>query len=464
MYTITEVITMNQAIYTGATFVVQTLQDVSLLRQINEANSMKPNFAKIARELNVDWRTVKKYYYHGSPSGRRHRASILDDYEELIHKLLLDETLPHQFYYKATLWRYLCDNYGLAVSESTFRHYISKKKEFQDYFTKRKGGKRNLATLHYETAPGEQAQIDWKENISFLDCHGVKRLVNVLVLTLSYSRVKLFFITEDRSRNTLLHGLTVLFERLGGVPKQIVTDNMKSVVDIPRRGSVPAKLNAEIVEFANTFGTTFTICRPRRPQTKGKVETSMKFLDEIHAYQGQLDWEGLLSQVQRIENRVNMNICQGTGCAPFHLWQKEKESLQRLPRAELRNSFKILHSTVKVNNTHMISYQGNAYSVPAGYAGKRVRITVENGTLYVYDTMNLIATHSITAKKKNYSLQDYASHIQAVHPYLTEEESILRARNELERIDTLYGTAYRLQQAKGKLTISKAKANESSSG
>lgn len=345
---------MNQAIYTGATFVVQTLQDVPLLRQINEANSMKPNFAKIARELNVDWRTVKKYYYHGSPSRRRCRASILDDYEELIHKLLLDETLPHQFYYKATLWRYLCDNYGLAISESTFRHYISKKKEFQDYFTKRKGGKRNLATLHYETAPGEQAQIDWKENISFLD--------------------------------------------------------------------------------------------------------------EIHAYQGQLDWEGLLSQVQRIENRVNMNICQGTGCAPFHLWQKEKESLQRLPRAELRNSFKILHSTVKVNNTHMISYQGSAYSVPAGYAGKRVRITVENGTLYVYDTMNLIATHSITAKKKNYSLQDYASHIQAVHPYPTEEESILRARNELERIDTLYGTAYRLQQAKGKLTISKAKANESSSG
>lgn len=51
---------MNQAIYTGATFVVQTLQDVPLLRQINEANSMKPNFAKIARELNVDWRTVKK--------------------------------------------------------------------------------------------------------------------------------------------------------------------------------------------------------------------------------------------------------------------------------------------------------------------------------------------------------------------------------------------------------------------
>lgn len=60
MYTIAEVITMNQAIYTGATFVVQTLQDVPLLRQINEANSMKPNFAKIARELNVDWRTVKK--------------------------------------------------------------------------------------------------------------------------------------------------------------------------------------------------------------------------------------------------------------------------------------------------------------------------------------------------------------------------------------------------------------------
>lgn len=60
MYTITEMITMNQAIYTRTMFVIQTHQDVPLLRQINAANSMKPNFAKIAHKINVDWRTVKK--------------------------------------------------------------------------------------------------------------------------------------------------------------------------------------------------------------------------------------------------------------------------------------------------------------------------------------------------------------------------------------------------------------------
>lgn len=432
---------------------VDSLAKLPMLRMINETNNMKPNFAKIARELDVDWRTVKRHYMEGAPSKNRRRKSNVDDLKPLIQKLLLDDSTPQKFYYKSVLWRYLCDNYGLTIKESTFRQYILKHKEFQNYFDKHKGPKKKAATVHFETAPGEQAQLDWKENISFLDANNQMLTVNVLSLTFSYSRRKAFWVTADRSRETLLHALTNLFEKVGGVPKTVLTDNMKTIVDVPQRRGAATQFNPEILEFARTFGFEIKACRPRTPQTKGKVETGMKFLDEIHAYQGQLDFDGLCKQVQVIEDRINMNICQSTGCSPLQLWEKEKESLSPLPRTSLRNSFKILQSSVKASNTNMISYNGCTYSVPAGYALKRLNLTVEKGILYLYDNTELIAQHRISNKKKNYIAEHYLSQLQAVQPHLTEEESILQAKSNLERIDELYGTAYRLQQAKRKSAI-----------
>lgn len=73
---------------------------------------------------------------------------------------------------------------------------------------------------------------------------------------------------------------------------------MKTIVNEPQRHGAAAQFDTGILEFASTFGFEFKACRPRNPQTKGKVETDMKFLDKLHAYQGQLDFDGLCKQVQ----------------------------------------------------------------------------------------------------------------------------------------------------------------------
>ena len=89
------------------------------------------------------------------------------------------------------LWQYLTDNHGLQCSQSTFRAYINRKPEFKSI--SRKGNELFQAgKVRYETSPGEQAQLDWKESIKFETKDGEIVYVNVAVLLLSYSRFRVF--------------------------------------------------------------------------------------------------------------------------------------------------------------------------------------------------------------------------------------------------------------------------------
>ena len=77
---------------------------------------MKPNFSLLARELQVDRRTVKKYYNGFTKYTTKTKKSKIDSLRPTIQELLSDDTLQ-TFYYKANLWRYLVENHDLTISE-----------------------------------------------------------------------------------------------------------------------------------------------------------------------------------------------------------------------------------------------------------------------------------------------------------------------------------------------------------
>ena len=91
----------------------------------------------------------------------------------------------------------------------------------------------------------------------------------------------------------------------------------------------------------------------RRPQTKGKVESQMKILDEIHAYQGKLTIQEVEEQIQKIILRSNLAISQATRQIPSALLEKEKESLTPLPTKVIRDSYRMI--TQKLRFQQVIS-------------------------------------------------------------------------------------------------------------
>ena len=209
-------------------FQVNELSDLPKLRMIMEAQQMKPNFSSLSRELQVDRRTVKKYYNGFTNPKTKARKSKIDSLHPVIQELLSDDTLQ-TFYYKANLWRYLVENHDLAISEFNFRKYISNHQEFQQYFNKSHSIPKQTALLRFETEPGEQLQIDWKEDIRFTTSDGEIHFLNVFVGVLGYSRYSMYLLTLNRKQETLFHALDSLFEKLGGVPKTVISDNMKTI-------------------------------------------------------------------------------------------------------------------------------------------------------------------------------------------------------------------------------------------
>lgn len=108
-----------------------------------------------------------------------------------------------------------------------------KKTEFTAYFTNQVRIPSPKGTPRFETLPGQQAQIDWKESIPFKTSDGEKVEVNVGAL-LGYSRFRIFTLTFRKSQDVLFSFLTEAFEKIGGLPKEFITDNLKTIMDEAR--------------------------------------------------------------------------------------------------------------------------------------------------------------------------------------------------------------------------------------
>jgi hypothetical protein len=124
----------------------------------------KPNFTRLAKQLGVDRRTVKKYYEGRNKNEQKRKGSKIDSYKEIIDKLLSTDNKTQQiFYYKIHLYRYLVREYGLKCSRSNFNRYILLNKQYSEYFNP----KECPNAIKTETQFGKQAHIDWKEKVRF---------------------------------------------------------------------------------------------------------------------------------------------------------------------------------------------------------------------------------------------------------------------------------------------------------
>lgn len=104
----------------------------------------------------------------------------------------------------------------------------------------------------------------------------------------------------------------------GGTARTLVTDNMSSIVSSSASGR---RVSARFARFAAAAGFELELARPRSPQTKGKVESSNRFLSRLAVYEGDFRGEeGLAAAIARIEARCNTEPSASTGVPPAVLF------------------------------------------------------------------------------------------------------------------------------------------------
>jgi hypothetical protein len=125
--------------------------------------------------------------------------------------------------------------------------------------------------VNFETAKGKQMQVDW---IEF-----PKDGLSAFVATMGYSRASYVEYVTDEKVDTLINCHMNAFSYFGGVPQEGLYDNMKTVI-IKRNayGKGKHKFNEQFRDFAKHCGMELKVCKPYRPQTKGKVERFNHYL------------------------------------------------------------------------------------------------------------------------------------------------------------------------------------------
>lgn len=353
------------------------------------------NKSEMARRFDCDPRTIDRYLKIQSgelkprPSGRQY-TSLLDNYKETIINKVDVHSATAMSVYK------FIQKKGYGGKYSTVAAFVSKHKSDENH----------KATIRFETTPGLQAQVDWKENLKMVSRHGEIFTVNIFLMVLGYSRAKYICLTTNRNQETLFECMIGGFEYLGGIPHEILFDNMKTVVDRSKSNFTRVEFNETFRCFAKDAGFKPLACRPYRPQTKGKAEALAKLTNRLVVYNEEFeDYSELECIVNGFREEINSEISQATSEIPFKSLKREQEYLIPLPSMDMLLSYVSRKKEYKISKDSMITYDGKKYSVPTEYIGKKLNITETcDGNISIYYNDDFIVCHSVTDKKFNYKI------------------------------------------------------------
>ena len=241
------------------------------------------------------------------------------------------------------------------------------------------------ATTRHESPPGDQAQFDWTEYQVLVG--GRYRTVYCFSLILAASRKKAVCFSLRQDADAIYEAVQELFDELGGVTLELLIDNPKAfVLENNPKSEDEVKYNPHALLMAANLGTELNACPCYWPRKKGKVERPFNYIEE------QFIKGSSFSSMEELNRRGKEFVnewCEETHSTTKripnqHYLLEEKATL--LPLPEKHFYVKPMHSR-KISPDSYISIDGNKYSVPVRYVGKKVLFRMNYGfRIMVYDS------------------------------------------------------------------------------
>ena len=270
---------------------------------------------------------------------------------------------------------------GYKGQASNFRGIISQMRPFS---------RKREAYFRLRTLPGEQAQVDWG-HFGRIEIGKASRPLMAFVMVLSYSRAIYLRFFLSQSLSNFMHGHQLAFGSFGGVPRECLYDNLRSVV-LERSGKA-IRFNPQFMEFAGYHRFLPKPVAVRRGNEKGRVERAIRYIRSSFFAARRF------ATVEEL-NEQALEWCNST--ALERLWPQERKKSVREIFIEEQPTLIALpadeypcdeRSDVSIGKCPYARFDLNDYSVPAGFAQRTVTVQASLEVIRILDGNTVIATH-----------------------------------------------------------------------
>lgn len=267
--------------------------------------------------------------------------------------------------------------------------------------------------MRFETPPGDQGQVDFSHfEAAFTDEPGVVRRIWLFSLVLGFSRLIWARFVQHQDLQTVLRCHRAAFTTLGGVPRTILYDRMKTAVTgEPEPGHIV--YNRHLVDFAAHHGYQPRACRPYRAKTKGKVERPYRYIrQDFFLGRTFRNLEDLNAQLARwLETVANPRTHATTGRVITEAFAEERPHLKTLPLTPYRTVLKLER---RITRDGMVSVGGNLYSVPDSTRRRTVEVQCLAEEILILEDGQVVAAHQVLEGRNQRRLAP--GHRRPAHP------------------------------------------------
>lgn len=382
----------------------------SRIRRLFYAEHWKIN--TIATELGVHHDTVelalcvRRFANHRFHSG----PGKLDPYRDFIHSTL--EQYPRLR--ASRLFEMLRDR-GYDGSVGTLRRYVRRVRPKP----------RHEAFFRLTTLPGEQAQVDWGSfgKITVGNC---QRRLSCFVMVLSWSRATFARYTLDQTLESFVRCHMEAFQAFGGVPREVLYDNLKSVV-LERQGDL-IRFHPQILELSGHYHFAPKPVAVRRGNEKGRVERRIRYIrDSFFAARPFSSLEDLNQQLDRwVEHTAHARNVPGDSSRTVRqALEEERDRLLQLPEHPFACDRML---TIRSGKTPYVRFDGNDYSIPYTLTRKPLTLVASDSTVRLLDANVEVARHA-RSWDKGRQIEDEA-HLEGL-AQAKRKARVSRGRNRL---------------------------------
>jgi transposase len=284
----------------------------------------------IGRELGVSRNTVRRYLRSEKVPERQARSAKptkLDGYRGYLKSRV---EVAHPDWIPATV----------LFDEIRALGYCGCVRTVSGYLATLKPRAKEDPLVRFETPPGQQMQVDW----GAFKLNGQR--VSLFLATLGWSRFNFGLFVDNEQFETLRDCHEQAFDAFGGVPLEVLYDNMRTVVQQRNAyGRGLHRFHPGLSDLAHHYTFLPKLCRPYRAKTKGKVERSIGYIrrsffvplvSRYRQLEQTLDLEALNLEVARwLAITANARVHGTTAEIPNDRLEQERDVLRALPPTRL---------------------------------------------------------------------------------------------------------------------------------